>query len=216
MASLKITSKFFDTCGHTMLVRTRKEFWNKLCPACAHYAIWAAATGWSNAGMPEQTAAIKALMISGQPDKPGTWRRADTAARALLVADKEALALWHLAGGTLTPVWVRDALENRKVVKEQSTHAKAGTQCKAAIKAGYPAVTIVSAKTNTFSGGTSLHVVVSGVGEDDTRTRRALYELVDGFSYGHFNGMDDSFEYRSDTVADRSYVKYSSITFSNR
>ncbi len=210
------SSKFFSSCGHTMMVRTRKEFWGAACPACAHFNIWSIATSWCLVDMPELTAEIMADMRVGQPDKPGTWRRADTAARAVLAGNAEALALWHLVGGTATPLWVRNMLENRKAVKVLSTHAKAGLECKAEIKAKYPAVKIVSAKTSTFSGGTSLHVTVSGVAEDDTVLRRALSELVDGYSYGDFNGMDDSYTYRKDMDANKAHVKYASIQFSNR
>ena len=67
-----------------------------------------------------------------------------------------------------------------------------------------------SVRSSTYAGGTSIHVSVSDL---TPWTLEALTRFVDGFEYGHFDGMTDMYEY-SNCRDDLPQVKFAFVNCS--
>ena len=78
------------------------------------------------------------------------------------------------------------------MVKEKSTQAQAAAMIRKELKAAFPQ-TKFSVTSDSFAGGDSVRI--SWV---DGPADRQVKEITDKFQYGHFDGMNDMYEYSND------------------
>lgn len=91
------------------------------------------------------------------------------------------------------------------MAKQLSTHAAAAKMIRQHLKSiGVPG----KVTSSSYSGGNSVNV---NVGDVTPAVRKHLESFVDQFQYGHFDGMNDIYEYSNDRD-DIPQVKYTFLT----
>lgn len=90
--------------------------------------------------------------------------------------------------------------------KTKSTHALCASAIRRELKEAFPLIKF-SVCSESYSGGNSVRVNWT-----DGVTTAQVDKIIDRYQYGHFNGMEDIYEY-SNSIANLPQVKY---TFSNR
>ena len=134
----------------------------------------------------------------------GGHRKADTVLKeAVLARGAEFVATLLLIKGDLAPVWVRDFLEGRKVVKEKLNHVMAAQLAKAEIRKLLPTRKITSRCSHN-----SIYITLDGFTTD--RELRQAEQVMARYQMGHFNGMEDIYEY-SNIIKDLPQVLYAYV-----
>lgn len=87
-------------------------------------------------------------------------------------------------------------------MRKLSEAAQAAKAIRKELKAAFPGVKF-SVRSENFAGGNAVNVTWS----DPAADQKAVNELVKKYQYGHFNGMDDIYEY-SNTNSDLPQAKY--------
>lgn len=92
--------------------------------------------------------------------------------------------------------------ERKKQPKKQSNQAEAAAAIRKELKEIFPNVKF-SVKSEGYSMGDSVHVNYT-----DGPTEKEVNEIIDKYQYGHFNGMEDIYEYsnRREDIPQSKYV----------
>jgi hypothetical protein len=90
-------------------------------------------------------------------------------------------------------------MENKN--KTKTEYARAGSQIRKILKQNFP-TTKFSVTSESYSMGSSVNIIWT-----DGVTTEQVYKLVKQFQYGHFDGMQDLYEY-SNSRDDIPQVKY--------
>lgn len=95
--------------------------------------------------------------------------------------------------------------EEQKANKTASTAANCAAAIRAELKVNFPGVRF-TVKSENYSGGNSVRVAWT-----DGPTTKMIDDVINKYQYGHFNGMDDIYEYTNsrEDIAQAKYVSSS-------
>ena len=75
-------------------------------------------------------------------------------------------------------------------MRKLSESAQAAKAIRKELKAAFPGVKF-SVRSDNYAGGSSVHVTW----DDPAADQKTVDEIIGKYQYGHFNGMDDIYEY---------------------